>query len=257
MTSLRVVVGEDEPLLRADLVRLLDALPGVEVVGEGRNGLDVLDLVDAVRPDALFLDIRMPALDGLAVVRELDPATAPVVVFVTSHDEYALQAFDAHAVDYLMKPFDPARLSRAVERVRTRLASARTDELARLVGGLLQHADTQAPAPLRRIAARGVGKTILLDTSAIHWIEASDNYVRLHTAAGAHLSRRTMRDLEQLLDPTAFARVHRSTIVALAHVKELRPLGDGDQELLLRDGTRLVLTRSYRDAFLQRFGGVA
>lgn len=257
MTRMRVVVAEDEPLLLADLVRLLRAEPDVDVVGEARHGLEVLDLVEALRPDALFLDIRMPELDGLGVVRELDPQHAPVVVFVTSHDQYALQAFDANAVDYLMKPFDHARLRRAVARVRQRLAGTRSDELARLVAALTERVTPPVREPLRRLAARGVGKTVLLDVEAIQWIEASDNYVRLHTAAGVHLSRRTMRELEEALDPTAFARVHRSTIVALAHVKELRALGDGDQELLLRDGTRVVLTRSYREAFLERFGGVA
>ncbi len=258
MSPLRVVVAEDEPILLTDLVRLLGAEPEVQVVGQARTGLEVLDLVETLRPDALFLDIQMPELDGIGVIRELDPATAPAVVFVTSHDQYALQAFDAHAVDYLMKPFDRARLSRAVERVRLRLANARTDELARLVTVLADRvAAAPAREPLRRLAARGVGKTVLLDTAAIEWIEASDNYVRLHTATGVHLSRRTMRELEEALDVRTFARVHRSAIVALAHVRELRPLGDGDQELVMRDGTRLVLTRSYRDQFVARFGGVA
>lgn len=257
MTIMRVVVADDEPLLLADLVRLLSALPEVHVVGHARNGLEVLDLVEALHPDALFLDIRMPGLDGMGVVAELDPSTAPAVVFVTAFDQYAVQAFDAHAVDYLLKPFDPPRLARAVERVRTRMGRDQADALARTVAAIAAQRAVSPPVYLERIAARGVRRTRVLDVREIRWIEAADNYVRLHTADGAHLSRRTMRDLEQQLDPRQFARVHRSAIVAMCHVKELRPLGDGDQEVILDSGTKLTLTRSYRDAFEARFGGIA
>jgi two-component system LytT family response regulator len=257
MSVMRVVAADDEPLLLADMVRLLAALPDVAVVGQARNGLEVLELVDRLRPDALFLDIRMPGLDGLGVVAELDPAHAPAVVFVTSFDQYAVQAFEAEAVDYLLKPFDPARLGKAVDRVRGRLDRDRGEALARSIAALAAQRPATPVEYLERIAARGVGRTTVLAVSEIRWIEAADNYVRLHTAEGVHLSRRTMRDLEALLDPRHFARVHRSAIVALRQVRELRPLGDGDQDLLLEGGTRLVLTRSYRDAFEARFGGVA
>lgn len=256
MTTLRVVVADDEPLILADLVRLLGAEPGVEVVGQARHGLEALDLVQALLPDALFLDIQMPELDGLGVVAELDPATAPAVVFVTAFDHYAVKAFDAEAVDYLLKPFDPPRLRRAIERIRARLATGDRDEMQRAIALLLSRQHEPARY-LVRIAARGVGRTTLLDVADIAWIEAADNYVRLHTAAGDHLSRRTMRDLELALDPARFARIHRSAIVALPEVRELRPLGDGDQEVVLRSGKRLVLTRSYREAFEARFGGIA
>jgi|CXWL01.1.fsa_nt_gi two-component system LytT family response regulator len=254
---MRVVAADDEPLLLADLVRLLASLPDVTVVGEAKNGLEVLDLVDRTRPDALFLDIRMPGLDGLGVVAELDPAHAPAVVFVTSFDQYAVQAFEAEAVDYLLKPFDPARLAKAVDRVRARLGRDQGEALARSIAALAAQRSSASVEYLERIAARGVGRTTVLDVAEIRWIEAADNYVRLHAADGVHLSRRTMRELEMLLDPRRFARVHRSAIVALGRVRELRPLGDGDQELLLEGGTRLVLTRSYREAFEARFGGIA
>ena len=255
MTALRVVVADDEPLILADLVRLLGALDAVEVVGQARNGLEALDLVSNTRPDALFLDVQMPALDGFGVVAELDPDCAPAVVFVTSFDQYAVRAFDAHAVDYLLKPFDPARLLLAVERARSRVAGNRAEALSRTLAAL--PARTASPRHLERLAARGVRRTVLLDVASIQWIEAADNYVRLHTADGVHLSRRTMRDLETALDPQRFARIHRGTMVALAEVRELRPLGDGDHELRLRDGTRLQLTRSYRERFVSLFGGIA
>lgn len=257
MSAMRVVAADDEPLLLADLVRLLAALPDVDVVGEAKNGLEVLDLVERSHPDALFLDIRMPGLDGLGVVAELDPAHAPAVVFVTSFDQYAVQAFEAEAVDYLLKPFDPARLAKAVDRVRSRLGRDQGEALARSIAALAAQRGSAPVEYLERIAARGVGRTTVLDVAEIRWIEAADNYVRLHTDEGVHLSRRTMRDLEALLDPRHFARVHRSAIVALRRVRELRPLGDGDQELLLEGGTTLVLTRSYREAFEARFGGIA
>lgn len=256
MSALRVVAVDDEPLILADLVRLLGGFEGVSVVGQARNGLEAVDLVEAQRPDALFLDIQMPGLDGFGVLTELDPATAPAVVFVTSFDAYAVRAFDAHAVDYLLKPFDPERLRVAVERVRGRLSRA-PEAIARALAALAEREAGAPPRHLDRIAARGTGRTALLDVSGVRWIEAADNYVRLHTRDGTFLTRRTMRDLERQLDPARFARIHRSTIVALDQVKELRPLGDGDQELRLVDGTRLVLTRSYRDAFAERFGGLA
>lgn len=254
MKALRVVVADDEPLILADLVRLLSSEPGVSVVGQARHGLEALDLVQALAPDALFLDIQMPELDGLGVVSELDPATAPAVVFVTAFDHYAVKAFDAEAVDYLLKPFDPPRLRRALERVRLRVQQDNREDLQRAIASLLSHEGSRY---LDRIAARGVGRTSLLDVASIEWIEAADNYVRLHASDAVHLSRRTMRDLEQALDPARFARIHRSAIVSLAAVKELRPLGDGDQEVILRTGKRLVLTRSYREAFEARFGGIA
>lgn len=257
MSELRVVIADDEPLIRADLLRLLAAMPGLRVVGEARNGLEVVDLVESEPPDALFLDVRMPGLDGFGVVDELDPETAPAIVFVTAFDQYAIRAFDAHAVDYLLKPFDPARLATAVDRVRSRLAGSRAEALARTRTAMSASREEVDAAPLERIAARGVGRTVLIEVSAIRWIEAADNYARLHTDDGVHLTRRTLRDLEQRLDPRRFARIHRSTIVALDRVRELRPLGDGDQELRLQDGTRLVLTRSYRDPFLERYGGNA
>jgi len=257
MTTMRVVVADDEPLLLADLVRLLEALPDVQVVGQARNGFEVLELVEKSRPDALFLDIRMPGLNGMEVASKLDPADAPAVVFVTAFDQYAVQAFDAHAVDYLLKPFDPPRVLKAVQRVRARLGRDQTDTLARSLAAIATQRQEPVPAYLDRIAARGVRRTRVLDVREIRWIEANDNYVRLHTADGAHLSRRTMRELELQLDPRQFARVHRSAIVAIRRVKELRPLGDGDYEIILDSGTKLTLTRSYRDAFEARFGGIA
>jgi two-component system LytT family response regulator len=234
---------------------MLGALPRLEVVGEAGNGQEALDLIEATTPDAVFLDVQMPELDGLGVVAALTPAEAPHNVFVTAFDRYALQAFERHAVDYLLKPFDSARLGQSVERLRQRRRADRALELEQAtrslagVGGERRY--------LGQIAARGVGRTIVVPVDSIAWIEAADNYVRLHTSAGVHLSRRSLKDLESLLDPTRFARIHRSSMVRLGAVRELRSLGDGDWEVLLRDDTRLTLTRSFRDRFVELLGGIA
>jgi two-component system LytT family response regulator len=256
MSVLRVLLADDEPLVRRDLARLLADQPDVEVVGEARNGLEALELIEALAPDVVFLDVQMPELDGLGVVAALDPDHAPAIIFVTAFDYYALQAFDAAAVDYLLKPFDPVRGRRALERARALLTGSRGAQLD-VAEAALTGAAGSARRYLDRIAARGTRIVTVIDVPDVTWIEAADNYVRFHTSAGTHLSRRRMRDLERLLDPGHFARVHRSAIVNLHRVRELRSLGDGDQEILLDDGTRLTLTRKYRQAFESRFGGIA
>jgi len=254
--ELTALVVDDEPLVRRDLTRVLGATPGLRVVGEASHGLAALELIEALSPDVVFLDVQMPELDGLGVVAALDPETAPLVVFVTAFDEYALKAFDAHAVDYLLKPFDPARLAQTVERVRERLAGTRALELERATRALMTPREGTVRY-LDRLAARGARDTVVVPLAEVRWISAADNYVRLHTASGAHLSRRTMRDLERILDPAQFARIHRSTIVRLDAVRELRPLGDGDWEVVLREGVRLTLTRSFKEGFEARLGGIA
>lgn len=198
----------------------------------------------------------MPELDGLGVVAALEPESAPLIVFVTAFDQYALQAFDAQAVDYLLKPFDGGRLARTVSRVRERMAGTRALELERITAALVAPRNG-AVRYLERLAARGTRTTVVIPVADLRWIEAADNYVRLHTGSEVHLSRRKMRDLEQVLDPAQFARIHRSTIVRLDAVAGLRALGDGDWEVGLKDGTRLTLTRSYREAFEARLGGIA
>ena len=256
MKPLRVLLVDDEPLVRRDLARLLASEPDVELVGEARNGLEALKQIETLEPDVVFLDVQMPELDGLGVVSAIDPEHAPAIIFVTAFDRYALQAFDAAAVDYLLKPFDTERARRALQRARMLLAGAKGNRLETATEALTA-VHVGRKRFLERIAARGARKTVLIDVLDVVWIEAADNYVRFHTPTGTHLSRRRMRDLETVLDPGRFARVHRSAIVNLRRVRELRPLGDGDQEIRLDDDTRLTLTRSYREGFEARFGGIA
>lgn len=256
MTTLRALLVDDEPLVLRDLERLLEHEAGIEVIGTARSGIEALDRIDELTPDVVFLDVQMPELDGLGVVAALDPQRAPLVVFVTAFDRYALPAFDSNAVDYLLKPFDGPRLARAVDRVRKRAAQRDPADLDRL-----QRAAGSARAPgsawPERLAVRATGRAIVLDLREVRWIGGEGNYARVHLAKQSWLTRRTLKELEGMLDPARFARIHRSHIVALAWVRELRALGDGDHEVTLDTGTRLVVTRTYRDELESRLGGIA
>jgi two-component system LytT family response regulator len=254
MSPIRVLVVDDEPLVRGDLARMLAAEPDVSVVGEARNGLEALDRIESLGPDVVFLDVQMPELDGLGVVTGLPAVGGPAVVFVTAFDRYALQAFEAHAVDYLLKPFDRARCRRALDRARLRLAGARAREIEQAHTALLS--GRPAGRYLERIAARGSRASRVVELDRVRWIEAADNYVRLHEAEGSHLTRRTMRELEAYLDPARFVRIHRSAIVNLAAIRSLAPLGDGDVRVILVDGTELTLTRGYRARVEALLGGL-
>jgi two-component system LytT family response regulator len=221
-------------------------------MGAARNGREALDLTARLRPDLLFLDVQMPELDGLGVVAALDPGTAPAIIFVTAFDRYAIEAFNLHAVDYLLKPFDDERcrtaLSRALERIAAR-GGARFDP--RVSAWLA--AARPAKSVVERLAVRQNGRTVFVAVAEIDWIEAADNYARLHTKAGSFLLRETIRHLAEELDPV-FVRIHRSSLVRLDQVREVRPQADGDQTVVLASGVQLVLTRSWRDHFEARAG---
>ena len=284
--TLRVAVVDDEPLIREGLAELLAAEPGVAVVAICADGAAALAAVRAHAPDVLFLDVRMPGTDGLAVARDIaDGAVGadgrgPAVVFATAHDRYALQAFEVSAVDYLLKPFDAARVRESLRRVRARLAEPAALEPAhlarelaalavRLAGGLTTGlttdrtagvtaatAVTAAAAVPARWAERlvvGVARGArVVPVRDVEWVEAADNYVRVHAAGGGGLLREPLRDLERRLDPAHFARVHRSALVNLARVHALRPRPSGDYALTMRGGAIVTLSRTYRDAVLAR-----
>ncbi|MBP6669274.1 MAG: response regulator transcription factor [Gemmatimonadales bacterium] len=228
MTPLRVVLVDDEPLARRRLREMLADHADVRVVGEAEEAAGALAMVRAERPDLLLLDIRMPGEHGLALVRRLHLTPAPYVIFVTAHAEHAVEAFDAEAVDYLLKPYDEERLARALERARGALARRRP------------------PAYLQRFAVLLGRKTGYLPVARVDWIEGGGNYARLHAGKEVHLVRTTLTALERELDPARFARVHRSAIVALDQVRELESLGGGEYRLLLKDGTRLPVSQRYR-----------
>ena len=256
MSTLRVVVADDEPLATRRLRRMLSVHSDVVVVGECSTGAEAIEAVDRERPDLVLLDVQMPDGDGFEVLAGLDSATGPLVVFVTAFDDYAVQAFEAAALDYLVKPVRRARLDTALERARERLALR--SAAGRDAGGELVDS---APAVTDRTAARPASDRFLVDRGRhmdvvmlddIDWVEAADNDVIVHVGAERHRYRRTMEQVLERLPPSRFVRVHRSAIVNLARVKQIHPWFHGNFLLLLADGSRVTTGRTYREQFLER-----
>jgi two-component system LytT family response regulator len=238
----RVLIVDDEQPARARLRRMLEKEAGIAAIDEACDGIDALARIEASRPDALFLDIAMPELSGIELAASL-PEPAPAIVFVTAYDQYAIQAFDAGAIDYLLKPFDAARLTRAVQRMHDR-RGAHQNELQ----------PQSFPAlPLHQLLVSERGATRVVPVADIGWIESADNYVALHTSAGSPLLRQTLGGLADRLGP-AFLRCHRRAAVQLAWIERVVPLDKGDCELVLRGGARVPCSRQYRAAVLERLG---
>ena len=244
--KLRALIVDDEAVARRRIRRLLATDPEIFVIGECGDGDAAVDTIAREHPDLVFLDIQMPERDGFAVVEALDPAALPAIVFVTAFDRYALRAFDVHAIDYLLKPFTPERFRTAVQRAKERIQGRSLDS------GLVSLAQALRDRPryASRVPVKTGGKIVLLDLAAVDWIEAADNYVRLHVGTREYLHRETLAALEKQLDPERFARVHRSTIVQLDRIVELHPASHGDMDVVLRSGTIVSLSRTFRDGLL-------
>ncbi|MES2524265.1 MAG: LytTR family DNA-binding domain-containing protein [Gemmatimonadota bacterium] len=265
----RVLIADDEPLARERIALLLRALAPDVDVREAGNGADAADEILAWAPDAVFLDVQMPEQDGFQVVASVGPARMPATVFVTAFDQHALRAFDVAAVDYLLKPFDDARFAAAWNRlVERRALRAIRDESQRLAlmlatheaGGWSASAPASAPPPPRwtdRLVIKKDQRTYVLPLATVSWAESSGNYVVLHAGKERHELRETLTALEARLDPARFVRVHRRIIVALDAIRELQPWFGGDQVLILKDGTKLRVSRSYREHVAQRLHGVS
>jgi two-component system, LytTR family, response regulator len=239
---------DDEPLARRRIRDLLAGEPDVAIAGECEDGDAAVDAIRDAAPDLLFLDIQMPGLDGFGVLEAVGAGRVPAVVFVTAFDSFAVRAFETHALDYLLKPFDDERFAATLERVRQRLGSRGTgEEMERRLQRLLD-ALGQRRRHLKRLAVRTGNRVRLVATEDIDWFEAEGKYVRLHTRDGTHLVRDSLGRLETVLDPARYLRIHRSTLVNLDRVRELEPLLQGDYVVILRDGTRLTTGRSYRPA---------
>ena len=234
---IQVLIVDDEPLARSNLAVLLRRDPQIELVQECGSGAEALEQIRRLRPELVFLDVQMPECDGFDVLELLGADVPPAIVFVTAYDQYAIRAFEAGALDYLLKPFDNARFARALARAKERIALGRGQ-----------------PRKLERLAIKSVGQVIFVKIHEIDWIEAADYYACLHTATGAHLLRRSMADLELELDPTAFCRIHRSTIVNLGRVRSLKLGADGESVVVLTDGTSLRLSRRYRNQLQSQLG---
>jgi two-component system LytT family response regulator len=264
MTTIKTLIVDDEPLSRERIRSLLEPQPDVEIVGEFGDGRQALSALQSVRPDLLFLDVQMPDLDGFGLLEAMhsvnDSGRLPVVVFVTAYDQYALRAFEVHALDYLLKPFDDERFLQALDRAKKQIylsgfsdANGPRDDgnLNRRFLSLVQDLKSRAK-PVERLVVRSGGRVFFLRADELDWIEAASNYVRLHVGSDTHLLRETMNGIESRLAPDKFLRIHRSTIVNIERVKELQPWFHGDYSVILHDGTRLTLSRGHRDK-LQQF----
>ena len=243
---LRAMIVDDEPLARRRLRSLLADESEVEIIGEYGNGRDAVQAIRDMKPDLVFLDIQMPELDGFGVVREVGAAEMPAVVFVTAFDEYALKAFEVHAFDYLLKPVDRERFASTLRRARAKARGDDARSLSDRLEALLGELGGRRQEP-QRLPIRKDGRIFLVKPEDIDWLEADGNHVRVHVGKESHLIRETLSNLESRLPDRIFMRIHRSTMVNIARIREIQPWFQGDYVLLLTDGTRLTSGRSYRD----------
>ena len=252
MTQIRTIIIDDEPLARDRIKRLLRDEDGVQIIGECGNGTDAVKSITEMNPDLVFLDIQMPGKNGFEVIKSLNSKKLPTIIFVTAYDQYALQAFDVHALDYLLKPFNRDRIKKAVSRAREHMEHLRLGNLDERLNSLI--ADLRGEKKyLDRLVVKSVGRVFFLKSDEIDWIEAAGNYVKLHVGRESHMIRETMNGIEAKLDPEKFLRIHRSTVVNIDRIKELHPMFSGDYAVILRNGTELALSRNYRERFTELF----
>ena len=252
-TPVRVVIADDEPLARERLRMLLSGEDWIELVAECRDGASAIAAIQKFRPELVFLDVQMPGTSGFDVIDAVGADRMPFVIFVTAFDRYALRAFDVHALDYLLKPFDRDRFRDALARARDQIERRAGGDLERRLLELVQDLKP-APQPLERFVVKAGGRVFFVRADEIEWIEAAGNYVKLHVGSDAHLFRETMNAIEAKLDPALFFRIHRSHIVNIERVRELQPWFNGEFVVFLRSGTRLTLSRGYREKLQDRIG---
>jgi two-component system LytT family response regulator len=253
MKKLKVLVADDEPLARERLTGLLSQEPDIEVVGQARDGEEAITAIHDDAPDLVFLDVQMPQMNGFEVIEAVGTDKMPLVIFVTAYDQHALKAFQVRALDYLLKPFDRERFKDALMRARKQLEREENGDLGRRLLALVKDLRRDQPKSDRLVVKSG-GRLFFLRTDEIDWVEAAGNYVRLHVGPGSHLLRETMNAIEGRLDPEKFFRIHRSRIVNMERIQELQPWLNGEYAVLLRTGTRLTLSRGYREKLQDRLG---
>ena len=268
---IRAVIVDDEPLARRGIRARLERAGGYAVVAECASGREAIAAIREHAPGVVFLDVQMPGVDGFGVIDEIGADQMPVVIFVTAFDDHALRAFESHAFDYLLKPIDDERFASTIDRVRRRVGEREESEVARRLAALMQeirpaletaeqgHArptttETAAGVPATRIVVRERDRVLLVDVADVDWVGADGDYVRIHAAGKSHLIRDTMAAMEQRLDPTTFVRIHRSTIVNTTRIREMRPYSSREYAVILNDGTRLRLSRRYRERVRNHFG---
>ena len=243
--TIRAAIVDDEPLARRRIRNLLLEAPDVEVIAECANGKDAIEALETSPPDLLFLDIQMPEIDGFDVLQAIGVGRVPAVIFVTAYDQFALRAFEAHALDYLLKPFDDERFGAALQRARERIRQQQGGDLDRRLQALLENVRGDH-SYLRRLVVPSGHRSIFVRTEHIDWIEAERNYIRLHVGSRAYLLRENLTRIASSLDPAMFCRIHRSTIVNIDRIQAVEPLFRGEYQVVLHDGTKLTSGRSYR-----------
>lgn len=251
---IRTLIVDDEALARRGIRQYLDLEPDIEVVGECSDGLAAIDAIAALQPDLVFLDIAMPEADGFDVVAAVGADSMPATVFVTAYDQHAVRAFEVHALDYLLKPVEPARIRAALARARAQLSPRRDDLAARVAAVLGELGSGPARRFVRRLAVKKAGRVLLVDIDDVMRFEATGNYIEVHTRERMHLLRETLSGLEARLDPDGFVRVSRSCIVNARHIRELQPQFSGDFVLVLADDSEVQGSRRYRDCIDALFG---
>jgi two-component system LytT family response regulator len=247
----RTVIADDERLARQKLLILLGSEPQVKVVAECQDGRQTVSAIRSLRPDMLLLDIQMPDLDGFQVLSKISPEEMPVVIFTSAYDQYAIRAFEANALDYLLKPFDQERLHHALERARSELRKARDREITHRILNLLSQVRSvvlPTSGPDSRLVIKANGRVVFLDLDSIEWVEAAANYVRLNVGKESYLFRETISRISERLDANHFVRIHRSTIVNVRKIKELIPVNSGEYVVVLKSGRELSCSRGYRAA---------
>ena len=250
----RVLIVDDEPLARERIRTLLEEDPAFELVGEAGDGTTGAESILALQPDLVFLDVQMPGADGFDVIDAVGPDKMPFVVFVTAYDRYALRAFDVHALDYLLKPFDRERFRDALARAQAQIDRNNTNgDIERRLAAIVQDLKP-AKARTDRFVVKSGGRIFFVRTAEIDWIEAAGNYVKLHVGNDSHLIRETMNAVEAKLSPDMFVRIHRCHIVNIEQVRELQPWFNGEYVVFLKNGTRLTLSRGYRERLQERVG---
>ncbi len=255
MDRIRILIVDDEPLARQGIRSHLENDPDVEILGEAGDGVEALERIRTDRPELVLLDVQMPEMNGFEVLDALTPEEMPFVVFVTAYDQYALNAFQVHALDYLLKPYEDERLQEALDRAKSQLrqkngSRASTKRLVEMLDSTKSDRGC-----VGRIMVRSGGRITFVRVDDVDWIEAQGDYICLHTQGKRHLVREKISEMETQLSPDHFLRIHRSTMINVARIKEMQPLFHGEYAVVLQDGTRLTMSRSFRDRVFDRLTG--
>lgn len=252
MQKLRIIIIDDEPIARERIKNFLQQETDIEIIGEGENGLEAVQLIEEKKPDLVLLDIQMPEMDGFGVIQSIGADLMPAVIFITAYDNFALKAFEVHALDYILKPFNNERFLEALNRARNKINNSQLNQLSTQFNSVLKTLQ-DGKKFLSRLAIKTGGRIYFIKTENVDWIESAGNYVLLYTKNEKHIYRETMKCLEMKLDPEKFVRIHRTQIVNIDNIKELQPQSHGEYTIILQSGKRLTLSRNYRDRLLDFF----